>query len=82
MTCRYHLLVDAIDGLIGEPPHLGPACDQTAKYRTRITRGDDALDGIDGLISARLCEDHDRQARSDPGYSGSWLLRRQPVVQP
>lgn len=75
--CRYSLLLDAIAGLVGEAPHGVSPCEQPARYRTRVARGS-YDEGIQATVAAELCDQHDHEARSDPGYSGSWVLRREP----
>jgi hypothetical protein len=79
MTCRVAELAALIAHFAGEAPDMLRGCDEPVAYRTRVSR-EQADGGVVVTIRAELCDHHDRIARTDDGYSGSWVVReRQPT---
>ena len=83
MTCRaadLATLLSILDGQNADFDFAEP-CPNQAAYRTRITREDEG-GGIFTSVRAELCDDHDRHARTDAGYGGSWVMPRHPASTP
>ena len=80
-TCRVAELAVLVAHLDGDTSEFRfvRGCASPALYRTGIQR--ELADGS-VIVSARveLCDQHDRIARLDEGYCGTWVLRSDPIA--